>query len=346
MPVITVTGEVSGDKLGVTLAHEHIFADTSPDYREPPESVKAFLNTYGISLEDGVNLRNFGWLMREPQWSVNNQILDSYDDALEELAVARYAGVKSVLDPTPIGLGRDPAGLRRLSLALDMYIVTGTGYYRQAFHPPETATMTVEDIEAKMTREIMEGIDDTGVRAGVMGELGSSGGRIMDIEMRTLIAAGRVNKSTNVPIFIHKGGGRDLAMEILRVLKENGANLEKVHMCHVCEAGYWKEIVDTGASVGLDQFGSTFNVDSEVEMLPTDVERIRALKRIIDAGYGHKVLIGNDICMKMRLHKYGGWGYDHIQTNLLPYMHKEGITDDQLHMLNVTNPAKFLDTAR
>ena len=346
MAVITVTGEVSGDKLGYTLAHEHIFADTSPDYREPPEEVQAFLQRYDISLENGVNLRNFGWLMREPQWSVNNQILDSYDDALEELEIAKWAGIKSVLDPTPIGLGRDPAALRRLSLALDMYIVTGTGYYRQAFHPPETATMTVEDIEEKMTGEIMEGIEGTGVRAGVMGELGSSGGRILDIEMRTLIAAGRVNKATNVPIFIHKGGGRDLAMEILRVLQENGANLEKVHMCHVCEAPYWREIADTGASVGLDQYGSTFNVDSEVEMLPTDVERIRAPKGIIDAGYGHKVLIGNDICMKMRLHKYGGWGYDHIVTNLLPYMHKEGITDEQLHMVNVENPAEFLDTQR
>jgi phosphotriesterase-related protein len=344
MAIITVTGEISADQLGVTLAHEHILADTSKDYREPPEWVKAFMQYCGISLEEGVTLRNFGLLMREPQWSIDNQILSSYDDALEELAIAKRAGIKSVLDPTPIGLGRNPVALCDLSLALDMYIVTGTGYYRQAFHPPETATMTVDQIEEKMTRELLEGIDGTRVRAGVMGELGTSDDLILPIEMKTLIAAGRVNKRTNAPIMIHKGGGRDLAMEVLRILKENGANLEKVHMCHVCEAPYWKEIADTGASVGLDQFGSTFNVDSEVAMLPTDVERIRALKRILDAGYGHKVLIGNDICMKMRLHKYGGWGYDHIQTNLLPYMYKAGISDEQLHMLHVENPACFLDT--
>ena len=91
MAVITVTGEISADKLGVTLAHEHIISDTSKDYREPPESVKAFMREYGISLEEGVTLRNFGLLMREPQWSVDNQILSSYDDALEELAVAKRA---------------------------------------------------------------------------------------------------------------------------------------------------------------------------------------------------------------------------------------------------------------
>jgi len=207
-------------------------------------------------------------------------------------------------------------------------------------------TMTVDDIEEKMTREITVGIDGTGVRAGVMGELGTTGDRIFPNEMKVLIAAGRVNKATNVPIMVHTEGRRDIIMEVLRILKENGANLEKVHICHVCGAPYWKEIANTGASVGLDQFGSTFNVDSELVMLPTDVERIRNLKRILDAGYGHKVLIGNDICMKMWLHKYGGWGYDHIQMNLVPYMHKEGITDEQLHLVQVENPARFLDTER
>jgi phosphotriesterase-related protein len=344
MPVITVTGEVSGKELGYTLAHEHVFADTSLDYREPPDWVKATLRDYDISLEHGVTLANFGLLMREPQWSVDNQILSSLKDAVEEFAIARKAGVRTVLDPTPIGLGRYPARLRDLSNAVGIYIITGTGYYRQKFHPPETATMSVDDIEERMLREITVGIEDTGVRAGVMGELGMTGGEILPIERRTLIAAGRVNRRTNVPIMVHAEGGLEIRLEAIRLLKENGANLEKVHLCHICEAPHWQELVETGVSIGLDQFGSTFNVDSETVMLPTDVTRIRALKRIIDAGYGHRVFIGNDICMKMRLHKYGGWGYDHIITNLTPYMHREGITDEQLHMVNVENPARFLDT--
>jgi len=135
MAVITVTGEIDAEELGLTIGHEHIFSDTSMDYRKPPESVKAFMRENGISLEEGVTLRNYGLLMREPQWSIDNQILSDYDDALEELGFLKRAGVKSVLDPTPIGLGRNPAGLRELSLALDMYIVTGTGYYRKSSSP-------------------------------------------------------------------------------------------------------------------------------------------------------------------------------------------------------------------
>jgi phosphotriesterase-related protein len=64
---------------------------------------------------------------------------------------------------------------------------------------------------------------------------------------------------------------------------------------------------------------------------------------VIDAGYARKVLIGNDVCMKMRLHKFGGWGYDHILTNLLPYLLKEGISEDQLNELLVESPKCFLD---
>ncbi len=346
MAVITVNGEISAGELGPTIGHEHIFSDTSKDYVEPPERVKAFMREQGISLEEPVSLRSYGLLMREPMWSVYNQILSDYGDAQEELALLKKAGIRSVLDPTPIGLGRDPVGLRELSRTLGMHIVTGTGYYRNKFHPPETATMTVEDIEEKMTREITVGIDGTGVRAGVMGELGTTGDRIFPNELKVLIAAGRVNRATNVPIMVHTEGRREIVMEALRILKGNGANLEKVHICHVCGAAYWREIVDTGAHIGLDDFGSTFNVDSELVMLKTDTQRIQDLKRILDAGYGHKVLIGNDICMVMRLHKYGGWGYDHIQTNLVPYMHKAGITDEQLHMLQVENPARFLDTDR
>lgn len=346
MAVITVRGEIEAGELGPTIGHEHIFCDTSGDYVEPPERVKAFMREQGISLEEPISLRTYGLLMREPMWSVYNQILSDYDDAEEELALLKRAGIRSVLDPTPIGLGRDPVGLRRLSKALGMHIVTGTGYYRQKFHPPETATMTVDDIEEKMTREITVGIDDSGVRAGVMGELGTTGDRIFPNEMKVLIAAGRVNAKTNVPIMVHTEGRRETIMEALRILKENGANLEKVHICHVGGAVHWKEIVDTGAYIGLDDFGSTFSIDSQVAMNKTDMQRILDLKRILDAGHGHKVLIGNDICMKMRLHKYGGWGYDHIQTNLVPYMKKAGITEEQLHLLQVENPARFLDTSR
>jgi len=343
MTIITVTGAIPADELGVTAAHEHLFCDYSKDYVEPPERVKAIWREQNISLEEKITLKTYGWLMREPLWSVDNQILSDYEDAKEELQILKKAGVKSVLDPTNIGVGRNPVALRKLSKELGMHFITATGYYRNKFHPPEVEGMTVEEIEERMTREIMVGIDDTDIRAGVMGELGTTGNNIFPRERKVLIAAARVNKKTNAPIMVHTEGRKETVMAALRLLKENGANLEKVNICHVNGADYWQEVLETGAFIGMDCFGSTFNVDSELVILETDLQRIRDLKRVLDAGYAHKITLGNDVCMKMRLHKYGGWGYDHILTNLVPYMRKEGISEEQLVKLTVDAPRRFLD---
>src|SRR5260221_3932622 len=178
--------------------------------------------------------------------------------------------------------------------------------------------MSVDDHERRMLDEVTVGIAGTGVRAGLIGELGTSGDAITAREERVLVAAGRVQRATNVPVMVHTEGRRDVVLAAIRLLEANGADPGRIHICHVNGARWWKDIVDTGASIGHDCFGSTFAIDSETKMNPTDQERIDDVKQIFDAGFGHRVLISNDICMKMRLHKYGGWGHDHIQPHTFP----------------------------
>jgi phosphotriesterase-related protein len=113
----------------------------------------------------------------------------------------------------------------------------------------------------------------------------------------------------------------------IRLLEAGGADPRRIHICHVNGAAWWKDVVDTGASIGHDCFGSTFSIESETKRNPTDQDRINDVKQIFDAGLGHRVLISNDICRKMRLHKYGGWGYDHIQTNLAPFLVQAGFSE-------------------
>jgi phosphotriesterase-related protein len=341
--VITVNGTIEASELGPTLSHEHVFIDTSPDYREPPPVIAGLIRDLEVDLEAPISLKSLGFLRREPQWSVSNQILDSYDDAVEELGWARRAGIRSIFDFTPNIAGRQPEALRRLSRELRMHIVTGTGYYRDAFQPAETTTMTIDDHERRMLEEVTIGIGETGVRAGLIGELGTSGDTITPSEERVLAAAGRVQRQTNVPVVVHTEGRRHVVLAAIRLLESNGADPGRIHICHINGAPWWKDIVDAGASVGHDCFGSTFSIDSETKMNPTDQERINEVKEIFDAGLGHRVLISNDICMKMRLHKYGGWGYDHIQTNLLPFFVKAGFTAADLETLFVDNPRRLVD---
>ena len=159
-----------------------------------------------VDLEGPITLRSLGFLRREPQWSVSNQILDSYEDARDELAIAMRVGIRGMVDCTPIGLGRRPESSRRVARELGLAIVGATGYYRQAFQPPEVADMTVDVLEERFLREVLEGMDGTDVRAGLIGELGTSGDAIRPQEERVLIAAGRVQRQTNVPVYVHTEG--------------------------------------------------------------------------------------------------------------------------------------------
>ena len=346
MAVMTVEGPIEGSELGPTLHHEHVFVDTSADYRRPLPEIEELVGLMGVDLEAPVTLRSLGFLRREPQWSVQNQILDSYDDAVEELGWARRSGIRSLIDVTPIMAGRRPADLRRASRAAGMHIITGTGYYREAFQPKGVGDLTVDELEQQFLTEVTVGIDGTGVRAGVIGELGTTGDAIRPVEERVLIAAAHVQHTTNVAVMVHTEGRREVVLAAIATLTANGADPRRIHICHVNGAPWWRDVVETGVTIGHDCFGSTFSIDSETKMNPTDAERIDDVRRIFDAGYGERVMVSNDICMKMRLHRYGGWGYDHIQTNLLPFMRQAGFTDVELGTLFVDNPRRLLDTAR
>jgi phosphotriesterase-related protein len=344
MAIVTVTGPLEASRLGLTLPHEHVFCDTSPDYREPPAHIRQLLRLMDVDLEAPITLESLGFLRREPQWSVANQVLDSYQDARDEWSIAMAVGIRGVIDCTPIGLGRRPQLSRQLAQELGLAIVGATGYYRQAFQPPEVADMDVAALEERFLREVTEGMDDTDVRAGLIGELGTSGDTIRPNEERVLIAAGRVQRQTNVPVYVHTEGHLHVVLQAIDLLTGEGADPTRVHICHVNERPYWREIVDRGATVGLDCFGSTFSIDSETRMNPADDVRIDALKRIFDAGLGDHALMSNDICMKSRLHRYGGWGYDHIQTNLYPFLRQAGFGDAELRMLFEETPGRLLET--
>ena len=67
------------------------------------------------------------------------------------------------------------------------------------------------------------------------------------------------------------------------------------------------------------------------------------MKLLIDGGYLSNILISCDVCLKTLLHRYGGWGYDHILTNIVPMMQDEGITEKQVVTLLRENPKRFLD---
>ena len=216
---MTVLGPVPTSSLGITLPHEHLLFDGSQwitGNNEVEKRTHAPLTVQPSSI---------GELHRNRNVSFEN-LASTEEIALEELNLFRQAGGSTVVDVSPPGLNRDPEGLKRLAKASGVNIIAATGHYCAFTHPPEVATQSIEDVASWMIKEIEEGIDETGIRAGVMGELGISPGGGHPDEWKVIRASSVAQQETGAAISIHNSLPYERqGMRVLRVLKDAGADL-------------------------------------------------------------------------------------------------------------------------
>ena len=154
-------------------------------------------------------------------------------------------------------------------------------------------------------------------------------------------------RETGAAILIHPGRHPDAPLEILEVLANSGADLSRVIMGHldrtVFEFDLLLSIAASGCYLEWDLFGNegSYYPLAEIDM-PSDAQRLGFIKRIADAGYSDKIVIGQDICTKHRLVRYGGHGYGHILENIVPRMRRKGFSEDVIQAITVGNPARIL----
>jgi phosphotriesterase-related protein len=348
MPIITVLGPTD-PPVGTLLPHEHIFLDLTNQYRPFPEATKVRWAEVKVSLE------TIGILSRNPLAIRDNLLLDDATTAEREVMEFKKAGGGLIVDVSNLGIGRDPVALRGLSRATGVPIVTGCGYYYQATHPQDMSTRSVEDLAEEMTKEILVGIGDTGVRAGVIGEIGISEVMHPD-EKKVLAAAARAQRSTGAGIQVHifpwNPKGWPLGIDAIDILCKNGADPRKISINHVdvameINSKYISEIITREAYAEFDNFGHQFYVDKRSRLflpgpMATDMQRIRSLIDLVEKGHIDHILLSNDLCHKNLLHAYGGWGYDHLLANVIPMLHEYGLSGDQVKVLTEENPRRFL----
>jgi phosphotriesterase-related protein len=173
--------------------------------------------------------------------------------------------------------------------------------------------------------------------------LGTSS-KIHPDEQKVLIAAARLNRSLGVPLMVHTDPQSRMAPAALSILERAGADLGKVSICHLdsafFEPDYYEEILATGTYIEFDTFGENFCLHPNYG--PSDLDRVKALCRLLERGYARQILLGCEVCMKSRLHRYGGWGYDHLLTNVVPAMRRLGIGTAQLDTMLRDNPSEYL----
>jgi len=334
---ITVTGEISADKLGYVLPHEHIFCDLRPlvDRQDTPE------------FDQPVTLQNHGLLTRNPYAVLDNAVIDEFDIQTAEVMEFAKAGGCTIADATTECFGRDPMKLRRISELTGVNIVMGCGYYLGAVHPGYVASLDAAELTKRMVREIEVGID--GVRAGMIGEIGTSK-VISDEEYKVLKAASHAQAETGLGMHIHACLFNHSGYDAAKFAIENGADPAKICVNHadaVLDSEYIDKLLSLGVYVEFDNFGKEFYVDRRFKSLLEkgfvyDRERVVMIRELIGRGYAKQLMITNDICLKTLTHHYGGWGYDHILTNIVPMMEDHGISHDDIECIVRYNPMEFL----
>jgi phosphotriesterase-related protein len=261
------------------------------------------------------------------------------DDVLDDLWAYADRGGKAVVELTNTGMGRDVRSLRVLAEATGLHIVCGTGFYKQSHYPPVVHAASLDELMEGFVREIKEGIEETGIRAGVIGEIGTSQDRITPDEEKVLRAAARAALATGASVSTHTSFGH-FALEQLTILQNEGLPSDRISIGHLDllpDPDYHAAVAKQGAYVQYDTFGK--------EQYQSDSARLLCLIEMIRRGFERKILLSCDITRRSYLRKNGGWGYAYLLIDVVERLRASGLQDDVLDHLLVANPMAFLSLA-
>ena len=339
--VPTVLGIVDGDSLGVTLPHEHILLDESMFFVEPTEASEKHM------AHEPVRIDNLYWVKTHFGSNLDNLGLKDEQLAIKETLLFKQAGGGTIVELSNIGFARDPLGLARIARATGLNVVMGAGYYIAASHPPGLAAKTEEEVTEEIVRDIMVGVGDTGVCAGIIGEIGCST-PLEESERKVLRASAVAQQRTGAAITVHPSSTDDLVLEIVQILSDAGADLNRTVIDHVDLWGFSQDtrrkIADAGCYIEFDTFGhpDIYPFCGHFVDMPSATQRVDDIIELIAEGYLNHILVSDDIDSKHLLVAYGGYGYAHILRDIVPVMRSKGVSGEQIHTLLVENPKRIL----
>jgi phosphotriesterase-related protein len=230
---MSVLGPVAAEQLGTTLMHEHMLFDFSSVRQVPQSPEEEKLSRQPIAIE------LLGQLRFKPLLLLDNLANADEDLVVDELQPVLSAGGRTVVDPTNASIGRDPIGLQRVAGRAGVNIVMGAGYYTHRSLGTAVADRSVEEIAREIVADVQVGVGDTGVRAGLIGEIGTSS-PITDLETKSLRAAAHAQAATGAPLMVHLDGWAREGHAVLDVVEAEGGDLGRVVLCHVNPS--WKDM--------------------------------------------------------------------------------------------------------
>ncbi len=316
--VQTVRGPIDTSEMGPTLMHEHVFVLTPEVQGNLPEP-----------------------------WDPAAHVAD----AVAKLSQLAATGIKTIVDPTVIGLGRDVATVKKINEEVDLNIIVATGIYTYESPPnyfrfrfaPEGGNDPMTDL---FVHDITEGIVDTEVKAAFLKCAIDEPGMTPGVE-RVLRAVAATHRITGAPITVHTHPGTHRGREVAQLLTDEGVNPGSVVLGHSgdsVDAEHLSQLADMGFLLGMDRFGIG---DDTVERGRVDIV-IEMCKR----GYSRSMVLSHDTSCVLdwlddaaRTFVLPKWTYTHIHEEVLPALSAGGVTDEQIDDMLVGNPRRYFEAA-
>ena len=314
--VQTVLGPLDAAELGTTLPHEHI-ADGPYFLNKWPKGGRAEFTAAVV----------------------------------EQLTQVRAAGIGTIVDLTPYDVGRDIGFLEEVSRKSGLHMIACTG---QRFFPPQypgvtMPSRTIAGLADFFVKEIEQGIDGTGIKAGVI-KIGIVGQKPTALEETGLRAAVRASKATGLPIRIHTDAAKRAGESDAAILEDEGTDPSRVSFDHsdgIDDMDYFLGLVRRGYCLGMDHVHRGIIPNAK----PSFERRAQCIKLLIGAGFAEKIFLSQDAefggsllaedakDFRSKLDPADGMLF--TTRTLIPHLRQIGVSDHDIHTMTVENPRSF-----
>lgn len=320
--VQTVAGPVDSGGLGPVYMHEHIFVLTSDMQQNYPA-----------------------------EWGDEETRVTEAAGRLRALAAS---GIRSIVDPTVVGLGRFIPRIQRVAERVpELNIIVATGVYTYDSTPfffryrgpalsQALGTEVPDPMVDMFVADITEGIAGTGVRAGILKCAIDREGMTRDVE-RVMRAVARAHQQTGTPIMVHTHPESQTGLAVRRLLcEEEGVDPRRVLLAHsgdTTDCDHLAALADAGFLLGMDRFG--------VNLETTFEARADTLAEMCRRGYAASMVLSHDAACYIDwidpavLPFLPQWHYLHLADEVLPYVRDRGVTSEHIDTMLVANPRRF-----
>ena len=336
----TVTGPVAREDMGLTLPHEHLFNDLS-------SVVDAPCYPFSQQLVDKKVTAEIQWALKhDPYCCADNMDRKPIEDVIFEINNFISLGGRTIVDATGSeSIGRDAQALREVALKTGLNIVASCGPYLEKFES-QRIHKTVDELATTIDKELNQGIGDTDIRAGMIGEIGVSP-TFTEAEHNSLRAASLAQiNNPHVAMNIHMPGWLRRGDEVLDiVLGEMGVSPNKVSLAHSDPSGkdvaYQRKMLDKGVWLEFDMIGLDITFPKE-GIAPGVQETADAVAHLIELGYADQLVLSHDVFLKQMWAKNGGNGWGFVPDVFLAYLAERGVDKTILKKLCIDNPGRLL----